>query len=136
MGVAGIVSMLLLKFCLLANLPQGLLWKVLILTPVFSRWAQVLACYGASYAREEGKAKYFIEYATKEALAVGFLFTVALFCLFLQLKGLVLFSLSVLPVFLLLCYIKKRIGGMTGDTIGALSESAEVLVLLFAFLIK
>jgi cobalamin synthase len=25
---------------------------------------------------------------------------------------------------------------MTGDTIGALSESAEVLVLLFAFLIK
>jgi cobalamin synthase len=32
-------------------------------------------------------------------------------------------------------YIKKRIGGMTGDTIGALSEIAEVLVLLLTLFI-
>jgi adenosylcobinamide-GDP ribazoletransferase len=53
----------------------------------------------------------------------------------MQFKGLILFLLSVLSVFLFLHYIKKRIGGMTGDTIGALSEFAEVSVLLLVFFI-
>lgn len=133
MGVVGVVSILLLKFSLIANFPEALLGKVLILMAVFSRWAQVLACYSASYSRESGKAKYFIKYATRKELVIGFFCTLALFCLFLKLKGFILFFVSVLSVLLFLQYIKKRIKGMTGDTIGALSELAEVSVFLIVF---
>ena len=66
MGVIGIVSLLLLKFSLIASFNERLLWKALILMVVFSRWVQVMACFSASYARQEGKAKYFLEYATKK----------------------------------------------------------------------
>lgn len=136
MGVVGVVSILLLKFSFIASLPENILWKTLILMATFSRWAQVLACYSSSYARKAGKAKYFIEYTTKKELFIGFLFTLFIFYLFLKLKGFVLFFVSFLFTFLFLQYIKKRIGGMTGDTIGALSEFAEVSLLLFAFFIK
>ncbi|MCQ9207678.1 MAG: adenosylcobinamide-GDP ribazoletransferase [Omnitrophica bacterium] len=136
MGVAGVVSILLLKFSLIASFPEGLLWKTLLLSAVFSRWAQVMACFSSSYARREGKAKYFIELAAKKEFLLSSLFTLALFGVFMKLNGLILFVVSLLPTFLFMQYMKKRIGGMTGDTIGALSEFAEVTVLLSAFLIR
>jgi adenosylcobinamide-GDP ribazoletransferase len=131
-GVAGVVLLLLLKFSLIASFPEGALWKVLTLMSVFSRWSQGFACYAANYARQEGKAKYFIERAKKLDIFSGFLFTLALSYLFLKLDGLILCFVSFLPVFLFFQYIKKKLGGMTGDTIGAISEISEAAVLFFS----
>lgn len=133
MGVIGIVSILLLKFSLIASLPKSILWRSLVLMATFSRWAQVMACFNSSYVRPEGKAKYFIEHATKKEFFLSFLFALTLFCIFFKIKGLILFFTSLFPTFLFMQYMKKKIGGMTGDTIGGLSEFAEVTVLLFAF---
>lgn len=134
MGVAGVATLLLLKFSLIANIPQEALWKSLIMMTTFARWSQVLACHTSEYARTEGKAKYFIEYRSKKGLLGGGIFTITLFLLLARLNGLLLFTLSLLPVFLFIHYIKGRIGGMTGDTIGAVSEIAEVTVLFFFIL--
>lgn len=131
MGVIGIVSLLLLKFTLIVSIPKNALWKSLIIMTVFARWSQVLACYISNYVRREGKAKYFIEYASKNEVLIGGLFTLGLFLLSVQLKGLILFFISTLLVFLSLYYIKRKIGGMTGDTIGATNEIAEISILLF-----
>lgn len=130
MGVTGIVSLLLLKFTLIVNIPQDILWKSLIMMAVFARWSQVLACYMSKYARKEGKGKYFIKYAGKRELFVGILLTLGLSLLLMQIKGIIIFCISMFPIFLLINYIKRKIGGMTGDTIGAVSEIAEVLILL------
>jgi adenosylcobinamide-GDP ribazoletransferase len=129
MGVIGIVSLLLLKFSLIVSLPQNILYKALIMMAVFARWSQVLACYVSKYARKEGKAKYFIEYAGKKEIFMGILITLSSFFLLLQIKGVILFFFSTLPVILFLYYIKKKIGGMTGDTIGAVNEFGEVIIL-------
>ncbi len=134
MGVAAVALLLLLKFSTLANIPDALLGQALILMAVFSRWIQVLACFGSSYAREEGKATYFIEYASEKELFIGLLFTLILFYLFLGLKGLIVFFSSLIFAFLFFRWIKRKIGGMTGDTIGALNEIAEAGV-LFCILI-
>lgn len=134
MGVIGVVSLLLLKFALIVAIPQDILWKVLIMMAVFARWSQVLACFTSNYARQEGKAKYFIEYASKKELMVGGLFAIALFLLLVKMNGIILFVVSLLPVFLFINYIKKEIGGMTGDTIGATSEIAEVVILFFSLI--
>ena len=83
----------------------------------------------------KGKAKYFIEYSNKGSLIAGGVFTVALVLLMSGLKGVFLFMLPFLCVLLFIQYIKRRIGGMTGDTIGAISEIAEVSVLFSNLLI-
>jgi len=135
MGVAGVVCLLLLRFTLIVSIPREILWRVLIMMVVFARWSQVLACYMSKYARKEGKAKYFIEHAGKKEFLVGILLTSGLFLLLMQVKGIILFIICMFPILLFINRIKRKIGGMTGDTIGAVNEIAEVLILLFCLLL-
>ncbi len=131
-AVVSLALLLLLKFSLIASMPDDLLVKALILTAVFSRWAQSLACISGVYARQEGKAKYFVEFADKKDIFIGAAFTLCLFILLMGIKGCVLFFISTASIFLFLRYANSRIGGVTGDTIGATNEIAEVLS-LFCF---
>jgi len=130
MGAIGIVSVLLLKFSCLASLHVTFLWKALVLSCLFSRWAQLFACYASSYAREHGKAKYFIEYVQKKEIIIGSVFTLTVFMLLCGIKGLLLFFLAFCLMAGCMLFITKKIGGMTGDTIGAVSEFSEVSILL------
>lgn len=129
---AGIAILLILKFSILAALPQGNMWKCLVLMAAFGRWAQVLSCFSSRYARQDGKAKYFIEYASWRQLIIGGVFAVILFILLFGINGLSLFLVSILPILAAINYIRNKIGGMTGDTIGAINEIAETSVLLFS----
>jgi len=131
MATVGVAMLLILKFSILASMPREIIVKSLILMAAFARWSQVLACVVSKYARGEGKAKHFIEYASKRELLVSSLFILTLFIFLLGVKGIALFALSALPAFVMINYIKIRIGGMTGDTIGAVSEASEAAVLLF-----
>ncbi|MFA6079626.1 MAG: adenosylcobinamide-GDP ribazoletransferase [Candidatus Omnitrophota bacterium] len=134
MGAAGIACLLLLKFTVLVSIPHDILWKALVMMAAFSRMCQCLACYMSGYAREEGKAEGFIKYAgIKEALGAAVI-TLALFTLLMGLKGIIIFFIALPPVLLFIYYIKNKIGGMTGDTIGAASELAEIVLLLFVLI--
>jgi len=134
MGVAGIVSLLLIKFSVMANMAQYALFSVLIMMAVYGRWAQVMACYIADYAREEGKAEYFVKYARPREFIAATLITAGVFLLLAGLKGIFLFIFALLPVFLFINHSKRKIGGVTGDTIGATSEIAEVTILLLSLI--
>ncbi len=134
-GVIGIVSLLLLKFSLIAAIAKFELWKALIVMAVFSRWSQVFACYISSYARKDGKAKYFTEYCSKKEAFAGAAFVFCLSFLLMQFKAFIVLAVSVSAVFLFINWIKKKIGGMTGDTIGAVSEISEVLILFLYFIL-
>lgn len=133
MATVGIVTLLLLKFTLIVNIPPDFLGKSLILMATFSRWSQGLACLMSKYVRSDGKAKFFIEYVNYKDIIIGGLFMLALFLLMLKLKGIFIFALSFLSLLLFIHYVKRRIGGMTGDTIGATNEIAEVLILLLSY---
>jgi adenosylcobinamide-GDP ribazoletransferase len=135
MAVIGLCVLLFLKFSLLVSIPTGYLGKLLILTPIFSRYCQVIACVSCGYARNDGKAKYFVEYAGKKEFLIATIFTVFFSLLLMKLKGAILLTLCLFFAFLFIMRIKRRIGGMTGDTIGAVSEIAEVLVLLFGLVL-
>lgn len=125
-GVIGLVCLFLFKFGIFMSIPVNMLWKMLILSMTFSRWCQALACYTTGYARMEGKAKYFIEYAGKKEVFFGGLFTSALFIYLFRIDGLFLFFIPLLPVLFFMNFVNKKIGGMTGDTIGAANEVAEI----------
>jgi adenosylcobinamide-GDP ribazoletransferase len=134
MGVTGVFCLLALKGVLLASVPPHILWKLLILMMVFSRWSQVLVCCTSRYARAEGKARFFVEHAGKIDLVVGSVFTTVVFLFLARWQGLLVLSLALLPLLLFRMYVKRRLGGVTGDIIGAANEIAEVAVLFFGLI--
>ena len=135
MGVAGVVSLLILKYSLFVSISHEMLGKSLILTFAFSRWAQVLACYLSKYARAEGKGKSFIGNVDQKYVIRGAVFTLVLFLFLAGLKGLMVFFISIIPVIVFINYIKSKLNGMTGDTVGATNEIAEVFVLFCSLII-
>lgn len=81
------------------------------------------------YARDEGKAKSFIQGMNPRIFIFSTL--IALSCaLFIGgLKGILLMLITCAGVYLMGDFTKKRVGGITGDTIGATNELMEVLIL-------
>lgn len=134
MGAAGIALLLLFKFSLIVSIPGHFLGRSLIMMSVLGRWAQVLACFVSPYARREGKGKAFIEYAEKKGFIAAAMITLVLCFLTRQTTGLVIFGIACVIVFLFIIFIRRKIDGMTGDTVGAVSEIAEVSALFLSLI--
>ncbi len=133
MGVVGVILLLLLKFALIIGIPRDILWQSLITMCCLARWTQATGCL-LPYARNEGKAGLFIKYARKKDIIIGGIFTIIIFSALFGLKGIIIFFSSLIPALIFICHAKSKIGGMTGDTIGAVSEITEVST-LFSILI-
>jgi len=136
-GVTALTLTLLLKFTLLAGIPgQGALFAVLA-TPVLGRTALTWHSASARYAREvRGIGDYVNQTGILQALAATALsFTLILLLLvaFNVRTALVpaIAMILVLPSIALAtgfaAYLKTRLGGITGDTIGASIELTEML---------
>ncbi|MDD5595302.1 MAG: adenosylcobinamide-GDP ribazoletransferase [Candidatus Omnitrophica bacterium] len=129
MGVLSIISVILLKIALLYAIPASLIGKSLLLLCIFSRWAMVFTMFLFPYARQEGKAKAFIENINIRVIIIATLITLAAALLILQINGLIVFALIAISVFFIGKLINKTIGGITGDTLGAINEITEVITL-------
>jgi len=129
-GVIGLIILLLLKIELLASLNIEILWKAIISMMFFSRFIQVFLCNIYNYAREVGKAKHFIGNKNYIQILVTFIFTIAIIYFLFGYFSIILICLSLIPIYLYSVFIYRKIGGMTGDTIGAASEISEVLFLI------
>jgi len=130
-GVVGLVFLLMLKFVSLDGLFGDSRAYALVLMPTLARWSQVCMALGARSARGEGSlAKPFLEHLNGWHLVSASAVTFAVAVLLAGLKGLVV----VVPVAAITVaarlYFNRKIGGITGDTIGAVSEVNEVIVLL------
>ncbi|MFH2137371.1 MAG: adenosylcobinamide-GDP ribazoletransferase [Candidatus Omnitrophota bacterium] len=134
MGLIGIVCLLVLKFSLLTAVAGLLMWKTLICMGMISRWMQVFACYSGDYPRKEGKAKLFVGSVLLKDLAAGGTIVFMLTALLCGIKGVMGFVFTFACVFVFKLFVRKKISGMTGDTIGAASEIAEVIILLSALI--
>jgi adenosylcobinamide-GDP ribazoletransferase len=131
MGVVGLVMLLLLKYLCLFNLPLELKSAGLIFMPAAGRWVQVVLAVSCRYLRgPEGTGAVFLEHASERELLIasGSLIAVALALFGLQ--GIFLIFLLGITAMLLIKYFEIRLGGVTGDVLGASSELIEVLALL------
>ena len=97
---------------------------------LLSRYSMGLAVTFFPYARNEGKAGVFFQRKTLK----NFFFTTAITLIILlftsRIISFAIFSLTVGFTFFASFWVKSKIGGLTGDTLGALSELNEALVLL------
>lgn len=133
-GVLAVTGVLLLKVTLLNALSSA---NILLAMGVFSRLAMVFGAAFSISARREGLGFLFIEGVSwKDALLAGLLSVVLIFN-FMGIVYIVIAAGILLGVSLVLAGImKRRIGGMTGDTLGALGEISSVLFLFLSLLFK
>jgi len=129
MGAISIISILLLKIGLLGVVTAPLKTTALLLACVLSRWSSVLAMFLFSYARKDGKARAFMQGMNLKIFALSSI-TVLVFAFAIwQLKGLLTLLIVAGCAYLGGKFVSRKIGGITGDTIGAAIELSEIIVL-------
>ena len=127
-GVLVLIVVLLLKASLLYNvISQDLLW-VLILMPVFGRAMGVFLAYIGKYARNKGMGGFFIGHTTHLRFMTAMVWVVILS--FVYWRSLLLLPVMVLLTWLYNLHVKRKIGGITGDVLGAWIELSEIIFLL------
>jgi len=130
MAVTGIVGVLLLKVLLLSHLPGTILSSALLVFPVLSRGSLVWGTWLAPYARPEGGtgATFFHTLQARHVWgATAFLWGWAIF--WAGWPAMALIGLAAVCTGAFVGYCRHRIGGMTGDTLGALNEGLEIVML-------
>ena len=131
MGVIAIACILLLKFACLSAMDPDVLWQGVSLMVLTSRCMMVLPISLLPYARKEGglgKLFYETRSAFNALWAVSFVLMAGWFIA--DLAGIVAVVASVFVTMAFGYYCKWKIGGVTGDTIGATSELTEVVTAL------
>lgn len=129
MGVLSLICIILIKLSLLSSLSPDVKNVSLILMCLLSRYSLVFSMFSFSYIREEGKAKVFKEGINLKIFSLATLISLLSSVVLLQLKGLTIFILAAIFTFLAGKFIVGKIGGITGDTLGAINELTEVFTL-------
>jgi adenosylcobinamide-GDP ribazoletransferase len=132
MGVAAVVCLIVLKVSLLAAVPAAARFWVLVLTPLAGRSALLVHMALLPYLRREGLARLFHANRSSGQALWAAAFTAALGFLAGGIPGLVAGGVSLLLALLFSAYIRQRLGGLTGDTLGACCEWTELAPALVA----
>jgi adenosylcobinamide-GDP ribazoletransferase len=127
MGVIAIVGVLLVKFAALASIPSARLWPTVLLMPLAGRAAIVFHLAVLPCARPEGLGSVFYQRRAGPAAVFSALLLAAAAWFVLGAGGLSLWAVWFGTTLGLAGYVWRKIGGTTGDTLGAVCEMMEVL---------
>lgn len=135
-AVAGAASLLILKYGALLSLltiaPGAKGWWPLLLFPVLSRWSMVVALGAFPYVRGDGLGSAFHQSGAKFATFIAALTAVLASILIGGIGGFGLLVGATILVWLLGKGMANLLGGLTGDSYGAINEVIEVVALVAA----
>ncbi len=131
-AVSGGSLLILLKWVTLLSLSPPERFSLLVLFPALSRWSMVLVIYAFPYARTEGLGTDFHRGTTGQRVLISGGITLGGVSVFAGLQGLVFLVVASGLAWLIGLLMSKRLGGLTGDTYGAINEIIEVTTLLLA----
>ncbi len=139
-AVVAIVMLLLLKCTIIQSIEEDIKTAMFLLTPTISRYLMILTMKISKPARNDGLGKLFIGRIGCAEFIVASFITILLVCLisiFLpdKISGILAFGIAGIITWCFIHYSNRKIGGMTGDTLGAINEIAEVVILLVIFLV-
>lgn len=126
-GVTAVVLVLLLKFAALASLPAHA-WQVLWLAPMLARAALTAAFITTPYVRSGGLGSGLAD-APRAPCMIAVSVAVAL-CAVAGGRGIAALVVATLVFWIWRRVCLRRLGGITGDTAGALTELIETAVLV------
>jgi len=136
-GAISLILILVLKFAFFLAWAEIGLGAILLLYPVVSRWGMVFLAYLSPYARPEGGLGQAMTTGVSPGVLSGATIS-ALGLAFLTggVQGLIILAGAAVAVWLASLYFRKKLGGVTGDVLGAANELLEVLVLGGALLLN
>lgn len=128
-GAMGLAVTLGLKWAGIAATPGAVRFEALLLAPCLARFALTLCTAAFPYARQEGMGAPFREGGALQAVVAGALAGAAAFAL-LGPGGLVVWTLAAGGALAAGGWASARLGGLTGDLYGAVTELIETSALL------
>lgn len=129
MGVTALVILLLLKVSCMAALSRSDAVRAAFLIPVAGRCGLVVMMYMLQYVRREGGlGTLFFAGNTGWPALFGMIIIIIMGFAVNGIPGLVTVTLAMVTVVLFSLYCRHKIGGATGDTLGAACEIAEAAV--------
>ena len=130
-AVTGLILLLMLKIFALREVPSEIKNRALLLMPVMGRWSTVQLAFGFTYARSgPGTGLAFTRFAGKREYVIATLITASVSLGLFWLQGLTVFFIIALFTLLFGLFFQRRLGGVTGDIMGAACEINEVVTLL------
>jgi adenosylcobinamide-GDP ribazoletransferase len=133
LGAFGAVTLglaLILKFAFFLSWADKGLGMSFSLYPVFSRWGMVLLAFLSPYARPEGGlGQAMTQEVDGRVLVGGTASGLALALALAGPAGVLLLGVTGGLVWLLSLYFRQKLGGVTGDVLGANNEILEIMLL-------
>jgi len=129
-AITAVVLVLLNKFAALQMLLAGDARTLLLLTPVLGRAIIVLLLLTTPYVRPDGLGTPYAHYLPRLSCSVLLLLIAAATSILLPWQGSVLLAVLGIGFFGLRHWLLVRLGGVTGDTLGAACELTETVALL------
>lgn len=129
MGLVAVACVLLVKAAAIGSIAHGR-FLVLMIVPAYARSAMMVGMRFLPYVRgKEGTGNAFFETPLS---AVDFKYVAApvILSLFLGWRGLLLNLFFVVITTALICLYRKKLAGITGDLLGAMTEILEAVLFL------
>ena len=128
-GVIALVCLLLVNWTALRDVKLVLIMTALFVMPIIGRMAMVMAIACFPYARREGMGKIFADMADRKTVLLAALTTIIGVVPWGQ-AAIAALAAALIFAWLLGCWLSSRLGGLTGDTYGAIETLTETVVLL------
>ena len=110
--------------------------KYLIIYPVLARLATPVNAAFSDYARKNGMSNFIISQNSAFEGIFSIILAAALSFLIFSFKGFELFLGAFLFIIFFMQFVKKKIDGVTGDTMGAALELTAIFVLFLEIFLK
>lgn len=139
-GTNGAVAMffdLALRIGILLSISEVHTAKAILLSPVLARTFMVILMYSSVYARSEGGlGNTFIgKVHLKDTFITAVIGIIMGVLIFGYSVGIII-GINLIVILLYKTYISSKIGGFTGDTLGASNEISEIVVFLVILILE
>lgn len=135
-GALSLLFYLLLKAALLLEFDRVMVLRLVLLLPVIGRSMMVFGAFRSVYARPHGFGGIYIGKISMLSLVISSGGALLYSSVLLGISGGISWIAALFLIFLMKQRVEKRLGGMTGDVLGAFMEVSQVLFLLVYLLIE